>query len=316
MSQQDSEERLADIREGLDLVEHPRAQHGLSASIVEKSAALTLAKEHVPWLLTELSASRERVRELQGELARQGKMLMMVEASEAARMEHIAELQHVGAEVERACNAGMRLDLPAREIVGRIRQALASKAPEVTLLDKRVDDDLFFPAFLTVRDVNALSNDSRAFDEHPPTLRAVLAKSTSELMQVRNFGRVGVEHVENLRAWLQSRASVSDRAPSGEDPGTAPSVLHRVFPESEPMTGDERREFRALNRAASERERGSLPAAQCPKVPHVGDGHLHDANDDSPFDVDGVAYCGRCHALWPHVPASSSENARAPQERV
>ncbi len=35
--------------------------------------------------------------------------------------------------------------------------------------------------------------------------------------------------------------------------------------------------------------------ANCPKVAHVCDGYLHDADDDSPYDVDGVMYCGRCH---------------------
>lgn len=34
----------------------------------------------------------------------------------------------------------------------------------------------------------------------------------------------------------------------------------------------------------------------CPKVPHAGIGHLHGEQDDGPYDVDGVAYCGRCHA--------------------
>jgi len=33
----------------------------------------------------------------------------------------------------------------------------------------------------------------------------------------------------------------------------------------------------------------------CPKVEHLGNGYLHGASDDSPYDVDGVIYCGRCH---------------------
>ena len=34
----------------------------------------------------------------------------------------------------------------------------------------------------------------------------------------------------------------------------------------------------------------------CPKVSHDGKvGCLHDDKDDSPYDVDGVYYCGRCH---------------------
>lgn len=33
----------------------------------------------------------------------------------------------------------------------------------------------------------------------------------------------------------------------------------------------------------------------CQKVPHIGRGYLHMANDDAPYSVDGVWYCGRCH---------------------
>ena len=34
---------------------------------------------------------------------------------------------------------------------------------------------------------------------------------------------------------------------------------------------------------------------ECPKVPHDGGGFLHAPEDDKPYDVDGVMYCGRCH---------------------
>lgn len=40
---------------------------------------------------------------------------------------------------------------------------------------------------------------------------------------------------------------------------------------------------------------GSKHGIDCPKVPHLGAGYLHDATDDRPYDVDGVLYCGRCH---------------------
>jgi hypothetical protein len=34
----------------------------------------------------------------------------------------------------------------------------------------------------------------------------------------------------------------------------------------------------------------------CVKAPHVNSlgGYLHAADDDRPYDVDGVRYCGRC----------------------
>jgi hypothetical protein len=33
----------------------------------------------------------------------------------------------------------------------------------------------------------------------------------------------------------------------------------------------------------------------CPKVRHVRGGELHSEDDDTPYDVDGCRYCGRCH---------------------
>lgn len=33
----------------------------------------------------------------------------------------------------------------------------------------------------------------------------------------------------------------------------------------------------------------------CEKRSHFRDGYLHGADDDTPYDVDGVKYCGRCH---------------------
>lgn len=40
---------------------------------------------------------------------------------------------------------------------------------------------------------------------------------------------------------------------------------------------------------------------RCQKVVHDSrSGYLHEADDDNPYDVDGVAYCGRCHIALPH----------------
>ena len=33
----------------------------------------------------------------------------------------------------------------------------------------------------------------------------------------------------------------------------------------------------------------------CPKVEHIGGGLLHSPEDDGPYEVDGLTYCGRCH---------------------
>lgn len=39
----------------------------------------------------------------------------------------------------------------------------------------------------------------------------------------------------------------------------------------------------------------------CPKVQHIGEGYLHEYDNDSPYDVDGVLYCGRCHGFMERV---------------
>ncbi len=35
----------------------------------------------------------------------------------------------------------------------------------------------------------------------------------------------------------------------------------------------------------------------CEKVWHTDIGYLHDSEDDTPYLVDGVYYCGRCHVV-------------------
>lgn len=49
----------------------------------------------------------------------------------------------------------------------------------------------------------------------------------------------------------------------------------------------------------------------CGKVEHLGAGYLHDVDDDTPYDVDGLAYCGRCHAwLGAVLPADRDKRQR------
>jgi len=53
-----------------------------------------------------------------------------------------------------------------------------------------------------------------------------------------------------------------------------------------------------LGEATSSRVVGGsvIHGRSCEKVVHLGaGGYLHDASDDTPYDVDGVRYCGRCH---------------------
>jgi hypothetical protein len=45
-------------------------------------------------------------------------------------------------------------------------------------------------------------------------------------------------------------------------------------------------------------ERGSCANRTCPKAAHSNQGgYLHGEDDDSPYNVDGVSYCGRCHMV-------------------
>jgi hypothetical protein len=47
---------------------------------------------------------------------------------------------------------------------------------------------------------------------------------------------------------------------------------------------------------------------ECKKVAHIGSGYLHQSYDDSPYDVDGMYYCGRCHTALGKVILDELEN--------
>lgn len=40
----------------------------------------------------------------------------------------------------------------------------------------------------------------------------------------------------------------------------------------------------------------------CEKAPHLTAGYSHPEEDDSPYWVDNVCYCGRCHTYLPDHP--------------
>lgn len=63
---------------------------------------------------------------------------------------------------------------------------------------------------------------------------------------------------------------------------------------------------------ATPRVAGLHGAGQCEKIEHGGrTGYLHGPEDDSPYDVDGLKYCGRCHCWIP--PAYSMSESTAPE---
>ncbi len=55
----------------------------------------------------------------------------------------------------------------------------------------------------------------------------------------------------------------------------------------------------------------------CEKIPHLGDGYLHDENDDTPYEVDSYIYCGRCHtALGPQIIANARKRKLIEERRA
>lgn len=52
----------------------------------------------------------------------------------------------------------------------------------------------------------------------------------------------------------------------------------------------------------------------CRKVPHSGDGYLHAEDHDGPYDVDGVTYCGRCHAWLGAGLSLGEDDEKSPSE--
>lgn len=55
---------------------------------------------------------------------------------------------------------------------------------------------------------------------------------------------------------------------------------------------------------------------RCPKVPHIGMGYMHEEDDDGPFVIDGVTYCGRCHLFGCPSIAPESELPNQLRDRV
>ena len=53
----------------------------------------------------------------------------------------------------------------------------------------------------------------------------------------------------------------------------------------------------------------SRHGVDCPKVKHVGEGYLHGEDDDTPYDVDGAVYCGRCHSCLLGKPRTTTRFA-------
>lgn len=48
--------------------------------------------------------------------------------------------------------------------------------------------------------------------------------------------------------------------------------------------------------SSAPRQANTQHGVDCEKIPHrATGGYLHDPEDDAPYDVDGVSYCGRCH---------------------
>ena len=63
----------------------------------------------------------------------------------------------------------------------------------------------------------------------------------------------------------------------------------------EALQGPSREDIERAKDHASDPTSPVIHGRTCEKAPHVREGYLHDASDDTPYDVDGVRYCGRCH---------------------
>lgn len=81
--------------------------------------------------------------------------------------------------------------------------------------------------------------------------------------------------------------------------------LHSVFREAGTLSWKAISElFEALDAAElriEELEKSQIThGVNCPKSKHgTREGLLHGPDDDTPYDVDGLSYCGRCHACLP-----------------
>jgi hypothetical protein len=108
-------------------------------------------------------------------------------------------------------------------------------------------------------------------------------------------------HAESaLKWWLQG---ITSRCWSGGYGGGYPYDDDPVEDiKTEPVEGREKGDMEIVLVRLSVHDPAAVPTTlshgvSCTKVEHrVGmPGYLHSTNDDLPYDVDGVMYCGRCH---------------------
>lgn len=89
-----------------------------------------------------------------------------------------------------------------------------------------------------------------------------------------------------------------------QDLKNAVAALDVAAGDDQPYAAWDTAKWRVFNAAVRLVKEGEWPplgiivhGKSCPKKPHdeTRGGYLHDEHDDQPYDVDHVAYCGRCH---------------------
>lgn len=62
------------------------------------------------------------------------------------------------------------------------------------------------------------------------------------------------------------------------------------------------------SKASSQDRLNMRHGIDCIKVEHENRScYMHEPDDDTPYDVDGVSYCGRCHRVMPHTECDECE---------
>ena len=127
----------------------------------------------------------------------------------------------------------------------------------------------------------------------------------TRLKTVKELRLLGLEHEKNwsdeklLKIYGES-APHGFVDPEGENKDlmneSLENLLEQVFSgryTPGPIEDVIRAKVRELRQSREPVEHGKT----CYKVDHVGIGYLHDEKDDTPYDVFGCTYCGRCHTL-------------------
>lgn len=133
-------------------------------------------------------------------------------------------------------------------------------------------------------------DDHEALIVHSNALEAENARLNMEMVAYRQ--KLTPQDAQAMRAVMDALYAEKQSRSALETPTTNSASISTKSASTEETTGKPRAAPLKFTDADL-----ATHGVDCPKVEHLDfrGGYLHGPNDDSPYYVDGVLYCGRCH---------------------